>query len=83
MIKTVMEILISTRCNVPRRLAIRVPCPVELPAFLPGEPLVEKGEHLRHVELNILQVQLFLIVLLHLQEIVKLKIEFQKPSIAS
>jgi hypothetical protein len=41
-----------------------------LPAFLASEALVEEVEHLGDVELDVLEVQILLIVLLHLEEIV-------------
>lgn len=45
-----------------------------LPALLPGESAVEKVQDLGHVELHVLKVQVFLIVLLHLKEIVELEV---------
>jgi hypothetical protein len=45
-----------------------------LPALLSRKSLVEENEHFGDIELNILQVQIFLVILLHLQQVVKLQI---------
>jgi hypothetical protein len=54
-----------------------------LPALLPCEPLVQQIEHLRDVELDVLKIQIFLVVLLHFEQIVKLEIELEKSSVAT
>ena len=45
-----------------------------LPALFAGKALVEQGEHLGHVELHVLKVEVFLVVLLHLEKVVELEI---------
>lgn len=54
-----------------------------LPSLLSRKSLVEQGKHLGYVELHVFQVKLILIILLHLKQIVQLKIEFQKTSVAT
>lgn len=46
-----------------------------LPASLAGKALVEELEHLRDVELNVLKIQVFLLLLLHLQQVVQFEVE--------
>lgn len=53
---------------------------VVLPALLSRKALVEQGQDFRNIELHIFKVKVFLIVFLHLQEIVKLQVEFQQTS---
>ena len=48
-----------------------------LPALLPREAFVQQRQDLWHVELDIFQVQVILIVLLHLKQIIKLEIQFK------
>jgi hypothetical protein len=47
-----------------------------LPALLPSESLVEKSKNLGNVELDILQVKVILVVLLHLKQIIQFQIQF-------
>lgn len=54
-----------------------------LPALLPREAFVQQRQDLWHVELDIFQVQVILIVLLHLKQIIKLEIQFKETSIAT
>lgn len=51
-----------------------------LPALLAREALVQESQDLRHIELHVFKVQIFLAVFLHLQQIVQLQIEFQQTS---
>lgn len=44
--------------------------------FLAGKPLVQKGENLRHIELDVFEVEVFLSVLLHLEQVVEFEIKF-------
>jgi hypothetical protein len=53
------------------------------PASLSRETLVEQRKDFRHVELNVLQVQVFLALLLHLQQVVELQIQLQKTPITA
>jgi hypothetical protein len=50
----------------------RVACreQLTLPALLPCEPLVEQDKHLGDVELDVFQIKVFLVVLLHLEQVV-------------
>ena len=54
-----------------------------LPSLLPCESLVEKDQDFGHVELYVFQVEIFLIVLLHLEKIVQFQVEFEKTAITS
>ena len=54
-----------------------------LPAFLAGEALVEEVQDLGHVELDVLEVEVLLVILLHLEQVVELEIEFEEPSVAT
>ena len=46
-----------------------------LPPLLPREPLVKQREDLGDVELHVLQVQIVLVVLLHLEQVVEFEVE--------
>lgn len=52
------------------------------PTLLSREPAVQKVENLGDIELDVFEVEVFLIVLLHLKQIVKLEIEFKKATIS-
>lgn len=52
-----------------------------LPPLLPREPLVEQREYLGYVELHVLKIEVVLVVLLHLQQIVKLEIQLEQATI--
>lgn len=54
-----------------------------LPPLLSCKSLVQKGKHFGDVELDIFEIKLILVVLLHLQQIVQLKIELQESSVAA
>jgi hypothetical protein len=45
-----------------------------LPSLLPCEALVKKNQDLRNVELDVFEIKVFLVVLLHLEQIVELQI---------
>lgn len=53
------------------------------PALLSGKALVEQGQDLGDVELNVFQVQVVQVVLLHLQQVVELQIKLQEASVPS
>jgi len=53
------------------------------PSLLAGETLVKQGENLGNVEVNVFEVELVLVVLLHLEQVVQLKVEFEKPAVAA
>lgn len=54
-----------------------------LPSLLPSKSLVEQGKNLGNIELNVFQVQFVLVVLLHLEQVVELEVEFQQPPISA
>ncbi len=54
-----------------------------LPPFLPRKALVEQCQDLGNVELDVFQIQVVLVVLLHLQEVVELEIELEETPVAS
>lgn len=54
-----------------------------LPPLLSREALVEQSEHLGHVELDVFKVELVLAVLLHLEQVVELEVEFEEAAVAS
>jgi hypothetical protein len=56
---------------------------VFLPALLARETLIQESKHLGNIELNVLEIELVLVVFLHLEEIIKLKIKFEETAIAS
>jgi hypothetical protein len=51
-----------------------------LPSLLPCKTLVQESQDLRHIELHIFEIQVLLVVFLHLQEIVELEIQLQQAS---
>lgn len=57
-------------------------CTKRSPALLPCEPTVQKVENLGDVELDIFKIEVFLIVLLHLEQIVKFEIELKEAAIS-
>lgn len=56
---------------------------VVLPALLASEALIQEHEHLGNVELDVLQIQVFLVVLLHLQQIVQLQVQLEQAAVAA
>ena len=50
------------------------------PPPLSREPLVQEGEDFADVELHVLEIEVLLVIFLHLKEIVKLEIQFQQAS---
>lgn len=54
-----------------------------LPPLLPGKALVEQRKDLGDVELDIFQVKVVLVVLLHLEQIVELEVELEQATITS
>jgi hypothetical protein len=50
---------------------------LHLPASLPCKLLVEMNEQLRHIELHVLEIEIFLAVFLHLEQVVELQVKFQ------
>lgn len=58
-----------------------MPGEMVLPPFLSCEALIKKSENFWYIELDIFQVEIFLIVLLHFKQIVKLEVKLQKTTI--
>jgi hypothetical protein len=58
-----------------------VPRQARLPPLLSREAFVEQSEDFWDVELDIFQVQVFLVVLLHLEEIVEFEIKLEQSTI--
>lgn len=54
---------------------------VASPPLLPSKSLVEQCKNFGNIELNVFQVQFVLVVLLHLEQVVKLEVEFQQPPV--
>jgi hypothetical protein len=54
-----------------------------LPSLLSCEALVEEDEDFRDIELDVLEIKVFLVVLLHLEQIVELEIQLQQSSVAT
>jgi hypothetical protein len=46
------------------------------PPLLPCEAFVEKSQDFRDIELDILEIKIFLIVLLHFKQIIELQVKF-------
>lgn len=74
-IEMVTENQISTR----KARRCRAAC---LPPLLPGESLVEKRKDLGDVELDILQIQVILVVLLHFQKVIELEVELKEAPVS-
>lgn len=56
--------------------SLRVSSAQILPTFLPSKPLIKQRKHLRDIELDVFKIEIFLVIFLHLKEIVELEIEF-------
>lgn len=54
-----------------------------LPSLLASEPLVKQRQNLGYVELDIFQIELVLVILLHFQKIIQLEIKLQKSSVTT
>ena len=50
---------------------------LSLPSFLPGKSLVQQCQDLGYIELHVFEIEVFLIVFLHLQQVIELQIEFE------
>lgn len=53
------------------------------PALLSSESLIEQSQYLGHIELDIFQVKLVLVIFLHLQQVVKLQVKLEKPPVSA
>lgn len=53
------------------------------PAPLSREALVQQREDFRHIELDVLQIQVFLALLLHLEQVVELQVQLQKTPVTA
>ena len=56
---------------------------IHLPSFLSGEALVEQSQDLGYIELDIFEVEVLLIVLLHFQQVIELQVEFEEAPISA
>ena len=54
-----------------------------LPALLASETLIQQSQHLRHVELDVFEVEIVLVILLHLQQIIQLEIQLKQASVTT
>jgi hypothetical protein len=54
-----------------------------LPSLLPREALIQQHQHLTDIKLDILEIQILLVVFLHLQQIIKLEIKLEQAAIAA
>lgn len=51
------------------------------PALLfPRKSFIEERQHFRNIKLNIFEIEIFLSVLLHLEQVVKLEIQLQQTT---
>lgn len=48
-----------------------------LPPLLPSKSLVEQCKDFRDVELDVFEIQLVLVILLHLKQIIELEVELE------
>lgn len=51
-----------------------------LPPLLACKSFVQKGEHLGDIELDVFQVKVLQVVLLHLEKVVKLEVKLQQST---
>lgn len=56
---------------------------LSLPPLLSGKALIQEREDLGHIELDVFKVKLVLAIFLHLKQIVKLEVKFQKSAVAA
>lgn len=54
-----------------------------LPALLPCKPLVEQCKNFGHVELDVFEIQVVLVVFLHFKEVVQLQVKFEESPVAT
>ena len=57
--------------------------PRGLPALLPCEAFVQQCQHLGDVELDVFEIQIVLVILLHLEQVVELQIELEETPVAT
>ena len=53
------------------------------PLLFPRKSLVEKGENLGDVELNVFEIKIFLVVSLHLEQIIELEIKLEQSTVSA
>lgn len=53
------------------------------PPLFAGKPFVEQVEHFGNVELDVFEVKVLLVVLLHLEKIVEFQVKLEESAIAS
>jgi hypothetical protein len=54
-----------------------------LPPLLPSKSLVEQRKDFGDVKLNVFEIQLVLVILLHLKQIIELEVEFEQSSVSA
>lgn len=53
------------------------------PSLLASKSLVEQCEHFGDIELHVFEIELILVVLLHLQQVVEFEVKLQKTTVAT
>lgn len=54
-----------------------------LPALLPSKSLIEQCKDFGDVKLNVFEIQLVLVIFLHLKQIIELEVEFKQSSVSA
>lgn len=54
-----------------------------LPPLLSRKSLVQQSENLGDVELHVFEIQVILSILLHLEQVIQLKIQLEETTVAS
>lgn len=54
-----------------------------LPTLLSRKTSVEQPQYFRNVELDVFEIEIFLVVFLHLEQVVQLQIQFQEAAASS
>jgi hypothetical protein len=47
-----------------------------LPPFLSREAFIQKSQNLWYIELDVFEIKIFLVILLHLEQIIELQVKF-------
>lgn len=72
-----------SRCTFLGYTELSTPPLSRLPPLFSSKPLVQQSEHLGNIELNVFEIELILVVLLHLEQVIQLKVKLQKTSVAT
>lgn len=54
-----------------------------LPPLLPSKSLVEQCKDFGDVELDVFEIQLVLVIFLHLKQIIELEVQFEQSSVSA